>query len=224
MGYYAEKLAGKRLQKCYEIAPPRVKRYLDAEIEFALSAVRSSDSVLELGCGYGRVVFEIARKAGRVVGIDTAEESLRLARSLMNNDCDCEFLTMNAERLHFSDNRFDVVFCLQNGICAFGVDRPALVREALRVARPGGRVVFSSYSPGFWPHRLEWFELQSASGLLGEIDREATGHGVIVCRDGFRAEALDAAGFGDLAAAIGLEAEITEVDESSIFCTWVKGV
>ena len=80
MGYYSEKLGSIRLRECYEKAPSRVKQYLDAEIRFVRDHLDQQSSVLELGCGYGRVTFELAEIAGRVVGIDTSSESVTLAR------------------------------------------------------------------------------------------------------------------------------------------------
>ena len=62
-GYYSAKLSGERLQQCYELASARVKQYLEAEIDFVLSRLRPNDSVLELGCGYGRVAFRLADAA-----------------------------------------------------------------------------------------------------------------------------------------------------------------
>jgi 2-polyprenyl-6-hydroxyphenyl methylase/3-demethylubiquinone-9 3-methyltransferase len=222
MAYYSEKLSGKRLRECYDIAPARVKQYLDAEIHHVLSMTKPEDSVLELGCGYGRVTWEIAVVAKRVVGIDTAAESIVLARTREKNGMSCEFLEMDATTLSFDDNGFDLGVCIQNGICAFGVDQFVLVKEAIRVARPGGHVLFSSYSGKFWPHRLEWFELQAERGLLGEIDYDTTGDGVIVCKDGFRAGAMGDAEFRELCKRIELEPTINEVDESSIFYELVK--
>jgi 2-polyprenyl-6-hydroxyphenyl methylase/3-demethylubiquinone-9 3-methyltransferase len=198
-----------------------VKQYLDAEIRFVTDRLAPQSTVLELGCGYGRVALELARIAGRVVGIDTSTESLILARKLAGPVSKCEFLEMDASDLRFSDNEFDVTVCVQNGICAFGVDRPRLLRESLRVTRPGGRVFFSSYAEQFWPHRLEWFKLQAKQGLVGEIDVDSTGDGVIVCRDGFRAGTMSPADFGELCAQIGLDPVITEVDGSSVFCELV---
>jgi len=125
---------------------------------------------------------------------------------------------MNAAELGFADSVFDAVVCIQNGISAFKVDRLQLVQECVRVAKPGGIVLLSSYSPCFWEDRLEWFELQAAEGLLGEIDREATGNGVIICKDGFRADTIGPEEFASLAAELDLEAEIYEVDGSSLFC------
>jgi 2-polyprenyl-6-hydroxyphenyl methylase/3-demethylubiquinone-9 3-methyltransferase len=221
MGYYSENLAGTRLRRCYEIAPPRVRQYLEAEIEYVLSRVGPVDSVLELGCGYGRVTREIARAARRVVGIDTAPESLDLARSLEGGGS-CEYLNMDAADLKFDEGVFDTVVCVQNGICAFGVDREVLLEEAIRVTRPGGRILLSSYSDKFWDHRLRWFELQAAEGLVGDIDYGATGAGVIVCKDGFRAGAMAEEDFIDLCGEVGLECDVREVDGSSLFCEIMK--
>jgi SAM-dependent methyltransferase len=217
-GYYSRGLSGTRLLRCYEIAPPRVRRYLDAEIEFVLSRIAPGDTVLDLGCGYGRVARELARLARRVVGIDTSSESLVLARDTVDPALPCEFVEMDARALIFEDGTFDVVVCIQNGISAFGIEPLALVREALRVTRRGGRALFSSYSPRFWGPRLEWFELQAECGLVGEIDRAQTGNGVIVCRDGFRATTFGTQEFEEVTAALGVDAKITEVDGSSVFC------
>ncbi len=218
MSYYSEKLSGLRLREVYEIAPRRVKQYLEAEIQFVLSRLERGDSVLELGCGYGRVMFELAKVTRRVVGIDTSKENLTLGRQLAVKGSTCEFLLMDATNLKFADGEFDVVVCVQNGICAFRVDKRRLLKEALRVTRAGGRVMFSSYSSRFWPHRLDWFRAQAARGLVGEIDEEATRNGVIVCRDGFRSGTMGPDEFRALCEQAGVVPEITEVDSSSIFC------
>jgi ubiquinone/menaquinone biosynthesis C-methylase UbiE len=220
--YYAEKLSGERLQRCYQIAPRRVRQYLEAEIIHALGCLRPTDEVLELGCGYGRIARRLARVAKCVVGVDTARESLELARRLSQAGDRCEFLWMDAVDLRFSDGSFDAVLCLQNGICAFGVDQLRLLEEALRVTRDGGIALFSSYSDKFWSDRLAWFEAQAAEGLVGRIDRAASKHGVIVCEDGFRAGRLSPDGFRALCSKIGVGANVFEVDGSSIFCEMIK--
>lgn len=219
---YSEKLSGKRLQRCYEIAPERVCQYLEAEIVHALGRLRQTDEVLELGCGYGRIARRLAPVAGRVVGVDTAPESLELARRQSQVDGRCDFLCMNALDLRFPDSSFDAVFCLQNGICAFGVDPVRVLKEALRVTRAGGIVLFSSYSDKFWSDRLAWFEAQAAEGLVGRIDRVASTDGVIVCEDGFRAGRMTPDGFRGLCLNIGTDAHVYEVDGSSVFCEIVK--
>jgi len=217
-GYYTEKLAAERLRACYELAPPRVQTYLESEICFVLSRVSTATTVLELGCGYGRVLRHLVSRAGSVVGIDTSPRSLQMAREIVASANPPHLLVMDAARMGFRDHVFDLTICIQNGICAFAADQLCLLREAARVTRTGGRLLLSSYSPRFWDDRLEWFGRQAAHGLIGEIDHDATGDGVIVCRDGFRTTTIDADGFRKLAAAIGLVPQVVEVDGSSLFC------
>lgn len=216
--YYSEKLSAERLRQCYELASPRVKQYLEAEIGFVVSRLRPTDSVLDLGCGYGRVAVRLAEVAARVVGIDTSAESLVMARRVAGSGSRCEFLQMDATVTAFRDGAFDRVICVQNGICAFAVDPERLVREALRITRPGGRLLVSSYAAAFWPERLCWFESQAAAGLVGAIDYDQTGDGTIVCRDGFRAGTFSPEAFRALCLGVGMEPVVMTVDDSSLFC------
>ena len=217
-GYYTGKLNGRRLQQCYDIASDRVKQYLEAEIHFLIQHLEPKDEVLELGCGYGRVTHRLAETSAHVTGIDSAAESIDLARELYPDYVTCKYEVMDALELTFPDSSFDKVVCVQNGICAFAVDRLQLINEALRVTRAGGKVYFSTYSPKFWSHRLKWFQNQAAAGLLGEIDSVRTGGGVIVCNDGFSSGYVSEEEFRSLAEKAGVDCRITEVDESSVFC------
>jgi len=217
-GYYSEKLSSERLMRVYEIATPRVKRYLDSEIEFVVERVEPGDSVIELGCGYGRVMKRLSRTAESMIGIDSSPASLEMAKEYLAGESNCRLFAMDAAALGFRDRSFDVVACIQNGISAFKVDPHDLLAEAIRITRPGGRVLLSSYSEKFWDDRLEWFELQANEGLLGEIDYDATGDGVIVCKDGFRATTFSPDDFHALVAEFRLSCTIEEVDESSLFC------
>jgi 2-polyprenyl-6-hydroxyphenyl methylase/3-demethylubiquinone-9 3-methyltransferase len=215
--YYAQKLAAEKLRQVYAIASPRVRQYLDSEIDFVIKRIKPGDRVLELGCGYGRVLEKLATRSHRVFGIDTSIQSLLLAATRPG----CQKITlvaMNAAQTAFSSDRFDVTVCIQNGISAFRVDRKRLMSEALRITRPGGRVLFSSYADSFWPERLDWFRRQVEHGLLGEIDEAKTGNGVIVCKDGFKATTIGPDEFKALGAKLGYHPDITIVDNSSVFC------
>ncbi len=216
--YYTQQLSAERLRRCYEIAPPRVRQYLDAEIEFVLSRIKPANIVLELGCGYGRVLKQLVERAKTVVGIDTSLMSLHFATEFIGKSSPCYLSAMDAIHLGFHDQTFDMVICIQNGISAFKVDQWKLIEEAIRVTRTGGTALFSSYSDHFWEHRLDWFRLQAKYGLIGEIDEVATGNGTIVCKDGFRATTIGPHVFFYLTSALGVKPVITEVDKSSVFC------
>jgi ubiquinone/menaquinone biosynthesis C-methylase UbiE len=216
--YYSDRLNSEKLRRVYEIAPPRVRQYLEAEIQHILRRMTDRSVVLELGCGFGRVLTPLAQKAGELCGIDTSIASLRLARNILLEYDNVYLAQMNAAHLAFRDHCFDLVVCIQNGISAFHVDQRQLMQESIRVTRPGGQVLFSSYSDKFWQDRLHWFELQAQHGLLGEIDYEKTGNGVIVCKDGFTATTVNEAGFSELTRELEADVRFLDVDQSSLFC------
>ena len=150
------------------------------------------------------------------MGIDTSLESLALARRVVAPGGNCNLAVMNATALGFGDGVFDAVVCIQNGICAFHVDPVELVQEVLRVTRPGGRLLVSSYADGFWPHRLLWFERQAEDRLVGE--ESTTLQPAARC-----ARTVFNAGrwvqqFTQLCRQLGVQRVIVEVDGSSVFC------
>ncbi len=211
--YYAKKLGGIRLEKVYELANARVRRYLRAEIDHIASMLEPDLNILELGCGYGRVLSSFSNRVKEGWGIDNSAESLALAAKRYP---DLYLRQMDAGHLKFGDDTFDLVFGVQNFISACKVEPEQLLLEAVRVTKPGGRVILTSYAPQFWPHRLEWFQTQADHGLLGKIDDQATGHGVIVCKDGFKATTFSLDDFKKLASLCNAEADFYTIDDSSI--------
>jgi ubiquinone/menaquinone biosynthesis C-methylase UbiE len=220
--YYSEILNSNNLKRCYEIASPRVKQFLEAEISFVLKHIGQNDLVLDLGCGYGRVAVRLTEKAKKVIGIDISEDNIQLAKEYAETFGKCEFYIMDAKKIDFPDNYFETTICVQNGISAFKIEPSDLLKESIRVTKKGGTILYSSYSEKFWNHRLEWFQFQSEQKLIGEIDYSLTKNGFIVCKDGFRAITFSEQDFIDLTSKFNIQAEIYEVDNSSIFCKMKK--
>jgi 2-polyprenyl-6-hydroxyphenyl methylase/3-demethylubiquinone-9 3-methyltransferase len=221
-GYYSEKLSAERLKRCYEIAPARVRQYLIAEAEYVRSKVQEGDRLLELGCGYGRLLPGLSKPAQLVVGIDNSLASLMYGFESLALPTNCMLACANAQRLPFADNIYDIVVCVQNGISAFHIEPRGLISESLRACKPGGMALFSTYSDKLWNDRLRWFEMQAAEGLLGEIDYDKTGNGKIVCKDGFTATTITAGQFQGLTVGLDADVQLIEVDESSLFCEITK--
>jgi len=222
MLYYKQKLSAGRLEKCYDLAGKRIRQYLSAESNMVASYLVDGQAVLELGCGYGRIFPELADKRIELWGIDYAIENLLYAREYLKESDRYRLACMDASRLGFGSESFDVVLCVQNGICAFNVHQPLLIAEAMRVTRSGGKVIFSTYSDKIWEARVEWFEQQSQAGLLGEIDYKRTINGRIVCKDGFSSGRLTEGDFKLLTERVAGKVTLTEVDDSSLFCVIQK--
>ena len=216
--YYSKNLSSLRLKKCYDLATPRINKYLDAEIDFILSQIDKNQSVLELGCGYGRILKYLCQKSDYVYGIDNSINNLLYAKKYLSAYDNYHLSCMDAVCMGLKDASFDVILCVQNGISAFHVETIALLNETLRICKPGGTILFSSYSEKIWDARLKWFKIQADAGLLGEIDFENTKDGNIVCKDGFTATTLTENDFRKLTEGIESKVEIIEIDNSSLFC------
>jgi SAM-dependent methyltransferase len=218
--YYAKKLSAQRLSQAYELAGPRVRQYLRAEIDHLAGLIKPHMRILELGCGYGRVLGQVAHLASEAWGIDNSTDSLTMARAQYPG---LHLRQMDAASLDFEDNGFDLVFGVQNFISACKVPPMELLKEALRVTRPGGDLLLSSYAAEFWPHRLEWFQKQAEQGFLGPIDLEASGEGRIICQDGFVATTFSPQEFEELARSCAVRARIYTIDNSAVFCRIAVG-
>lgn len=109
-------------------------------LERLLRTISTPDRVLEIGCGGGAVMEELAGSAGsrRAVGVDLLFDRLVTAR-----DSGCMVLQADGRRLPFADSRFDLValFTVFSSILDTGIRR-SLVVEIQRVLVMGGRVLW----------------------------------------------------------------------------------
>jgi SAM-dependent methyltransferase len=69
----------------YDATVPDWDGEIDFYRTFALQASSTGQSVLEVGCGTGRVTIRLAREGLNVVGVDVDEEMLKVARSKSSN-------------------------------------------------------------------------------------------------------------------------------------------
>ena len=99
---------------------------------------------LDVGCG-GGAFFNVARELGwDVVGVDASEDQLRVARERRP---DVEGVLADATSLPFAAGSFDAAFSLFTHTDVD--DFAAVLRETLRVLRPGAPFVYVGNHPCF---------------------------------------------------------------------------
>ncbi len=104
--------------------------------------LKGNESLLDIGCGDGKVTAEIASylKAGNVVGIDNAEEMILLAGKKFPSATypNLRFEKQDAGALSF-DREFDVVF--SNAALHWVLDHRPVLKGIYRALKPDGRVI-----------------------------------------------------------------------------------
>lgn len=108
--------------------------------------VKLREKILDLGCGAGLDLYLYAKAVGpqgKVWGLDISQEMLAKARLNMEmlNMKNVEFLCTAADKIPLPDGSVDLVTA--NGIFNLSPDKDAVMREAARVLRPKGRIIFA---------------------------------------------------------------------------------
>ncbi len=213
--YYQQKLNSQKLFEVYNTSIPRIKQYLNAEIEFVKQNITKDADVLELGAGYGRIVKELAPFCHSIIGLEISAESVELGNQYLENHPQAALIAMDVHQIEL-DKSFDLILCLQNGLSSMRITNQTLDKIFSHL-KPGGKALISTYSSDFWPIRLKWFEEQAAKGLLGAIDYEQTKNGIIVCDDGFKATTHSLADLEKIGKSLGFSYKVIEIDNSSLF-------
>jgi SAM-dependent methyltransferase len=106
-------------------------------------------NVLDVACGEGAWLRLLKGQGANVAGADISARAIDVCRQRMPDD---EFSVSTAESLEFADRRFDLVTCL--GSLEHFLDKPAALREMVRVSRDDARILLLVPNAGFLTRRL----------------------------------------------------------------------
>jgi SAM-dependent methyltransferase len=99
----------------------------------------SGRSILEVGCGRGATLLELARRGANVVGLDYSEEALSVCKAQEARGGivgRVSFVNADARKLPFPAESFDFVFSV--GLVEHFKDPKTILAEQHRVLRTGG--------------------------------------------------------------------------------------
>jgi malonyl-CoA O-methyltransferase len=140
-------------------------------------------SVLDLGCGTGFALDDLARRyrRARVLGLDFAAGMLARARrrgSWLNRP---RLICADMEALPLADDSVDLIFSNATLQWANGPD--GVFAELMRVLRPGGLLMFSSFGPDtLMELRAAWATVDDHAHVSPFLDMHDVGDALLRAR------------------------------------------
>jgi len=130
------------------------ERHSEAQLQWALELIArlelvGRESVIDLGCGDGRVTARLAGRVprGRVLGIDSAPSMIDLAKQKFPSN---RYPNLHFDRIDFRDlnyqTEFDVAF--SNASLHWVKDQRRVLIRVGQALRPGGRILFQMGGAG----------------------------------------------------------------------------
>lgn len=156
-------------------------------------APRRSDVIVDVGCGAGQTVLQLADRVGpegKVIGVDIAPLLLECARNRATGVAQASFIACDATRLDFPDRSADGVFS-RFGVMRFA-DPIAAFSNFHRLMKPSGRLAFVCWRP------LEENELDVMPLRATGLEDRADDAPYSFANPAFIRTVLNSAGFGQI--------------------------
>lgn len=118
----------------------------DALVELAARRVAPPGQLcaVDVGCGIGLISALLARKFGRVIGVDVSRRMVAKAREIMPQG---EFHAFDGRRLPLANDSADVVFAINVFHHVLPADRQDLLADMRRILKPGGMAALFEHNP-----------------------------------------------------------------------------
>lgn len=129
--------------------------------------LKEGDTVLDVGCGRGEMVYLCARKGHKSVGVDFSNAAIGMAKEFLkslpkDHQKNVRILKEDAKDLSFEADSFDVVFMLDLVEHLYDWELKAVFYECWRVLKPSGRLLIYTS-----PNKLSMQPVRFLAHLFG---------------------------------------------------------
>jgi 2-polyprenyl-6-hydroxyphenyl methylase/3-demethylubiquinone-9 3-methyltransferase len=194
---------------------PKIKEWLQKEIEYLKENIKPNSKILDIGCGFGRHIEIIADFSKEVVGIDDNKDMIQKAKDRLSNFKNVNLFIQNVQNLKFQDDYFDYVICMTNTFGDFPEIKLNALKEIKRVCKKNGKIIISVYNNKSLEIRKKDYE---------KIGLHVIGikNGIICTKEGLISEQFTKSQLKEMFDKYKLKSKILELNSISLLCELQK--
>ena len=137
--------------------PKSYKKWFEKEKKYLQKIITKDASVLEVGCGNGRSIFDILPKTKNVTGIDHDKKAVVDAKNNFSRYPSIKILKADAAQLPFDNEEFDFVICMTT-FANFADKKFKALEEMRRVLKDSGKIIISVFSENALEERMRVYK------------------------------------------------------------------
>ena len=137
--------------------PKSYKKWFEKEKKYLQKIITKDASVLDVGCGNGRSIFDILPKTKNVTGIDHDNKAVADAKNNFSKYSSIKIIKADAAQLPFDNEEFDFVICMIT-FANFADKKFKALEEMRRVLKDSGKIIISVFSENALEERMRVYK------------------------------------------------------------------
>lgn len=194
---------------------PEFEEWMRREILEVKKFLKKNSLVLDMGCGWGREMKELAPFCRKIAGIDNSPREIEDAKSYLKGIRNMELFVEDARKTHFPNESFDFIIALGNTFGNLGREKDSILSEMKRLVKKGGKILISVYSKGSSYRRAENYRRAG-------MNVKRVGKGKIIFGGGLVSEEFSKEELKSIFEKFGLETRFIDIGSIGILCVISK--
>ncbi len=196
-------------RKIEEMTTPDVKDYIKQVHKYLLSNIKGNVLVLEVGCGTGDFIRDIAAQVNKIVGIDSSKKLLKITKKNLSGIKNISLINSDLESASIPKAYFDFVISMWT---LPNIDDPInFITKIKRVIKRDGVIFIDTYSEKATKQRIKMYKSIGLS-VIG-VNKEE-----ILIKEGLTEKIYMKKSLKALFKNAGLEVDIINIHKMGYLC------
>ncbi len=137
--------------------PESYRVWFDAEKQYLEKHIKTGSSVLEIGSGDGRSIYDLLPLTKNITAVDHDKEAVIRAQQSFADFSSIKIIETDAVNLPFNNESFDYVICMGT-FMNLGEKKYHILNEMKRVLKNDGKIIVSTFSDKALSERLNMYK------------------------------------------------------------------